>query len=352
MKILSPISRKEEVEPLIAAGAGELYCGIVPRQWSDRYSVFDTLNRREGYGANFSNFTDLQYAIRLAHKRNVPVFVTMNGLYTREQYSLIREIVEKLINIRVDGLIIADLGLLLMLRKTKFPGEIHMGTGGTAFNSRTISFYKKLGASRIILDRHLTIGEIKDISQKSSSIIDLEVFILNSFCQNVDGFCTFYHGIHQDDIGISQEVDVKNKIIKFLISYDIEYEGHGCSLKYAERIFDNKGKKVARRPILLKNSSMQDKNEMKGCGACAIFDFIKMKIATLKIVERGMSTDNKVRSAEFIRGVLDIPEKERNISKESFIRKVQALYSYAYKYNECSGFSCHYPSVFHKNVKS
>ncbi|TAM38434.1 U32 family peptidase, partial [bacterium] len=171
MKILSPISRKEEVEPLVEAGAGELYCGIVPRLWSDRYGVSDTLNRREGYGANFSSFADLQYAIQLAHKRNVPVFVTINGLYTREQYPLIREIVEKLISIKVDGLIIADLGLLLTLERTKFPGEIHMGTGGTAFNSRTISFYKELGASRIILDRHLTIGEIKDISQKSSSII-------------------------------------------------------------------------------------------------------------------------------------------------------------------------------------
>lgn len=346
MKILAPFSRKEEVLPLIDSGADELYCGIVPHEWENKYSMFDTLNRREGHGANFLRFADLQYSIQLAHKRNAPVFVTMNGLYTREQYPLIQKIVKKLKDIKVDGLIIADIGLLLTLQRTKFFKEIHMGTGGTAFNSRTINFFKKLGVSRIILDRHLTIGEIKDISQKNSSIVDLEVFILNTLCQNVDGFCTFYHGLPLNYNEAAQELDVKNKKLKFLTSYDVEYGGYGCVLKYKERIFDSRGKKLTKRPISIKRNTKQNKKGWKDCGACAMFDFNKIGITALKIVERGMPIESKIKDTQFIRKVLDILNKEKNLSRERFIIRTRELYCYTYKCDECSGSSCYYPSVF------
>jgi len=299
MKILSPFSRKEEVVPIIEAGAVELYCGIVPHEWEDKYGVFDTLNRREGYGANFSSFADLRFAVQLAHKRNVPVFVTMNGLYTRKQYPLIQKIIDKLKDIEVDGLIVADMSLLLILQVSKFFREIHMGSGGTTFNSRTISFYKKLGASRIILDRHLTIGEIKDISKRSSSIVDLEVFILNTLCQNVDGFCTFYHGFVFNDKEVIRGLDVRNKKIKFLTTYDLKYGRHGCSLQYTERTFDNTGEKVTRRPISIERDTKQDNRGWKDCGACAMFDFNRIKITAVKIVERGMPIESKIRDYGF-----------------------------------------------------
>ncbi|MFC1699956.1 peptidase U32 family protein, partial [Candidatus Omnitrophota bacterium] len=214
MKILSPFSKKEEVAPLIKAGADELYCGIVPDEWENKYGVFDTLNRREGYGANFSKFSDLQYAIKLAHEKNVQVFVTMNGLYVQQQYPLIQKMIERLKDIKVDGLIIADIGILLMLQRTKIFKEIKMGTGGTAFNSKTAIFYKKMGVSSIILPRHLTLDEIKGISQRISGAVSLEVFILNTLCRNVDGFCTFYHGLSFDKKEFAPEINLKNKSLK------------------------------------------------------------------------------------------------------------------------------------------
>lgn len=344
MRILSPFSRKEEVLPLIDSGANELYCGIVPQEWEDRYAILDTLNRREGHGSNFSSFTDLQYAIQLAHNRNVPVFVTMNGLYTREQYSLIQKIIKKLKDIKVDGLIIADLGLLLLLQKLKFFKEIHIGAGGTTFNSRTVGFYKKLGATRIILDRHLTIDEIKDISRKSSFIMDLEVFILNTLCPNIDGFCTYYHGLSVVGKEIAPDVNIKKTKIKFFNSYDVSYGGHGCGLRFSTHVFDRFNNKIRRKAVVF--TQKYSWKNIKECGVCALYDFSKIKIKILKIVERSAPIESKIKDTEFIKKSLSILNREKNISRGRFIRIAQRLYCDTYKCNECSGLHCYYPSVF------
>jgi len=346
MKILSPFSKKEEVLPLIDSGTNELYCGIVPREWEDKYSIFDTLNRREGYGANFSVFADLQSAIQSAHEKNVPVFVTMNGLYMQEQYPLIQKIIEKLRNIKVDGLIVADVGLLLMLQKMKFFKEIHMGTGGTTFNSRTVGFYKKLGVSRIILERHLTIDEIKSISQKSSPIMDLEVFILNTLCPYIDGFCTYYHGLPIIDKEIAPEIKIKNTKIKFFKSYDVNYGGHGCGLRFSIQAFDRFGNRIRKKFVISSPRMDLNRKGFKSCGACAMYDFNKIKIKSLKIVERGASTESKIKDIKFIKKGLDILGGEKNLSRGKFIRMIQALYRSTYECRGCSGFSCYYPSVF------
>lgn len=347
MKILAPFSKKEEVEPLIDAGADELYCGIVPAEWRNKYTIFDTLNRRENYGANFSNFKDLQYATQLAHIKNIPVYVTMNGLYCKEQYPLIQKIIKRLKDINVDGLIIADIGLLLMLWKLKIFKEIHMGTGGTAFNSKTVSFYERLGVSRVILPRHLTVNEIKGVSQKNSGQVGLEVFILNTLCPNVDGFCTFYHGLSLIGKEIAPRVDYEKtgKRIKFFYSHDFDYKGHGCGLKFSIQVFNGKGKKIMRRTPPLSKDKKQAKQGYKACGACAIFDFDKIKIRSLKIVERGAPKESKIKDTKFIRGVLDILERKKNLFKKEFIKKTQKLYCDTYQYDRCSGFSCYYPDV-------
>lgn len=344
MRILSPISKREEVIPVIEAGADELYCGIIPSEWAVKYGAFDTLNRREGYKANFSRYEDLKNAIALSHLKKVPIFVTLNGLYSEEQYPLLRDIVIRLKEMGADGLIIADVSFLLLLREMKIFKEIHMGTGGTTFNARSVDFYKELGVSRVILPRHLTVAEIKDISGGNKAKIDLEVFILNTLCANVDGFCTFYHGLCYHDNEIAPRINRKDLKVKFFSSLDFDYESHGCYLKYSMRVFNNKGGKING-----KVSRKQIRADGKECGACAAFDFNKMNIKSLKIVERSAPTDVKVRDTNFIRSVLNLFKKDKNLSKWGFIKKAQKQYCHVYKRDRCSGLSCYYPSVFSKN---
>ncbi|MFH1131436.1 MAG: U32 family peptidase [Pseudomonadota bacterium] len=337
MKILSPCSSKEEVVPLIQAGANELYCGVVPSEWSDKYGMFDTLNRREGYGANFSNFGDLREAVALAHGKGVPAFVTMNGLYTQDQIPLVLELNQALKNIRVDGLIIADIALLLLLQKERHFEHIHVGTGGTTFNSKTADFYRANGASRIILPRHLTVSEIQDLTQGCKSDVEFEVFVLNTLCQNIDGFCTFYHGLPFLDKEIAPKMDQTN--VRFFHSHDLDYKGHGCHLNFSKKVFDAQGKDVPGRL-----GEETTRHFGKRCGACALFDLQNTNIASLKIVERSAPTKDKICDTKFMKGVLGLLEK--GLSKEQFVAQTQDLYCNTYNYETCSGFTCYYPSVF------
>ena len=201
IKILSPVSRCDEVEDVIAAGADELYCGILLDDWIKGYTVAASLNRRQedntilGTSPHFKSFEELKESVEIAHSRSVPVILTLNEhYYSKDQYPYLFSYVDKVLEAGVDTFIIGDVAFILSLRERGIPTDIHISTAGTAFNSETVRFYQELGASRVILPRHLTIEEIESIASEVSDV-ELEAFILNSRCANIDGFCTFQHGL-------------------------------------------------------------------------------------------------------------------------------------------------------------
>ncbi len=209
MKITAPVNKPEEVEKIIKEGAGELYCGVMPAEWKNKYTNIVSPNRREWTSANLSGFDELKEVVNIAHACGVPVFLTVNTFYTQEQYPLILRQLTEANRIGVDALIAGDLGLLALLKKEGLNIDIHISNIGTAFNSETVAFYKELGAKRIILPRQLMVDEIVDLV-KSESGIEFEVFGMNSGCKNIDGFCTYQHGI--SEIMYSQYWDYFKKL--------------------------------------------------------------------------------------------------------------------------------------------
>lgn len=65
--------------------------------------------------------------------------------------------------------------------------ELHISTQANVSNWQTAEFYRKLGASRVILSRELTLKQIKDIRQHTD--IELEVFVHGAMCQAISGRC-------------------------------------------------------------------------------------------------------------------------------------------------------------------
>ncbi|MBN1871705.1 MAG: U32 family peptidase, partial [Candidatus Omnitrophica bacterium] len=114
LKITAPFREKNEVLPLIEAGADELYCGYLSAEWTGRYTGLEF--ERKGRGSNFTDLKELSDAVDLAHQRDIPVYLALNGLYVREQYPLLLKILSELDKIDFDAYIVADLGLLLTLR--------------------------------------------------------------------------------------------------------------------------------------------------------------------------------------------------------------------------------------------
>jgi collagenase-like PrtC family protease len=322
MKLLSPVDKIEEVEKLIQAGADEFYCGLLTSDWHNKY-IAGAINRRPGGGANFTTFDELQTCVSLAHSHAVPVFLTLNEhYYTPKQYPFILDYVARVVSIGVDALLVADLALLLTLKQMNINTRIIISTGGNAFNSETVRFYQDLGASRIILPRHLTLEEINALRNNVSDI-ELETFILNSRCPNVDGFCTFQHGLADQSIKPLYENAC-------MLPYDI-------SVTIQDDI--EQGQISWKRQHIWQTVHVDD----YPCGACALYELDRMNIASVKIVGRGNPTARKIADIIFIRSLLDSLENEKPTQKQ-FHRMAQKLYRETYN-RPCRVYMCYYPEA-------
>ena len=337
MKILAPFSSKEEVSPMIDAGADELYCGIIPPRWHKRYSALEILSRRGGFESNFSSFADLKEAIAISHSKKVPVFVALNVPYVTEQYPFILKIVNKLCQIGVDAFIVADIGLLLLLKDSKIKKEIHISTLGNVFNSKTVKFYKKLGVKRIVLPRHLTLAEMNELIKQSQCCnIEFEAFILNTLCHNIDGLCHFFHNI------ILQPKDSVNSLdnIQIRHTYLTALRGSGCEIKFSRQLFNAKTKKIiSNKPINFGDMREGKKKYSYACGICQVPEMEKSGIKYLKIVERGRSAKEKLKFVQLLRRSLDLLKKEIKIDEY----RIRAKKIYQEVFNEdCSKAACYY----------
>lgn len=89
MKLIVPISKVEEVLPIIEAGADELYCGVLPLEWYKKYTNVASINRAERMRSNLKNFDELKQIVKMAHSYNIPVSLALNSIYTEDQYPLL-----------------------------------------------------------------------------------------------------------------------------------------------------------------------------------------------------------------------------------------------------------------------
>jgi putative protease len=323
LKITAPFRKKKEVIPLIEAGADELYCGYLPAQWQRKY-------------------TGLEF-----ERKGLNAYLTLNGLYVGQQYSLLLKIIKDLKQVDFDGYIIADVGLLLTLRDNGFKKQIHISTGGTAFNREAVGFYRDLGASRIVLDRQVTLESMRQLSAASPDI-EFEVFILHTLCVYIDGFCTFLHLSNVKPFagnkGNTQRVR-RNIPFGMMSTYDLSSQGDACTLQYSVRARRIEGRqKCARQiqPVFYK--SLTDGLE---CGACALYDIAKTNITSVKIVGRQGSVEVRLKSVKFIRQSLGFLRENKEIAKKDFLAKVQGIYRSqgTDPKKECRGNNCYHPEV-------
>ncbi|HRY60423.1 MAG TPA: U32 family peptidase [Patescibacteria group bacterium] len=181
IELLCPAGDIERLKTAVIFGADAVYCGLP--SWSMR-------NMRE---ITFT-ITTLKEGIEFAHEKGVKVYLTFN-IYPHE--SQIRQAEADLkkikkLGLKMDGIIVSDLGMFSLVKKY-FPDiPIHISTQANTINSKAIEMWAKLGADRIVLARELTLKEVKDIKQKlkiENCKLKIECFGHGAMCMAYSGRC-------------------------------------------------------------------------------------------------------------------------------------------------------------------
>lgn len=176
IELLAPGGDVESIKAAILAGADAIYCGL------DRFNA-----RNRAVNISFDNLNGI---LGLAHRNNCKIFLTLNVIIVENEIPALTDLLNKLVNTSIDGVIIQDLGLFHILSNHFKRLEIHASTQLTTHNSGQIHFLRKLGAIRVNLSRELSITEIEQLSETAhKNDILTEVFVHGSNCISFSGLC-------------------------------------------------------------------------------------------------------------------------------------------------------------------
>ena len=332
MKVLAPISSQDELEMLHAAGAEELYCGIVPREWMEKYTGAIWLNRRSPKGGSLESYADLKRLVDDAHTLNLPVFITLNSpYYTAEQMPMVMELARRLSDeVGVDALIVTDINLLLRLSEAKLAAQLHVSSVAATLNTEAIRFLLNFGPSRIILPRSLRIAEIETIVNDVRDQVEIEVFMLNDGCAFEEGFCST---THHHTVGA---------FCTSLSEMDTTFEWAGPRFTSRRENWLRRNLSDYREWVWYVNGNgcgVTAKGLPYGpCGLCAIPDFQRIGVESLKIVGREASPFKKMASVKMVRDIVD--RTRACVPKLHVIERAKSLRESP---EHCaSGFMCYY----------
>ena len=176
IELLAPGGDVEAIKAAVIAGANAVYCGL------------DNFNARNR--ASNLTFEDLSGILRLAHKYDCEVFLTLNVVILEQELPTLIKLLNKLVNSGIDGIIVQDLGIFNLVKKYFPKLNIHASTQLTTHNEGQILFLAKIGASRVNLSRELNIGEIKLLTALAHvNNVLTEVFVHGALCIAFSGQC-------------------------------------------------------------------------------------------------------------------------------------------------------------------
>jgi len=316
MKLISPIDNLAELEGLLSAGVDELYGGVVPPAWLDRFGRLASINQRTFAGAQFDDFTQFQTAVSTSLEAGCPFYLTLNSpYYTEDQWPLLVHLVGLAAEAGLRGVILADLGLLRLLTRHYPSLEFHASTLAHLGNSEAIRAYRGEGITSVVLPRHLTVDDMTEIAAAVPDV-GCDAFLLVGKCPNTEGLCSFHHSS-------------PDKIWPCEVPYRIRPAGMGHS--------------TALDAAIRAQESWSASNRRHGCGLCAIPGLLDGGIRGLKLVGRGASAAMKIANLKLAREFLQLASS--GLSHDEYRRLARQAHQRRFG-TPCSPNVCYYPEFY------
>lgn len=174
-KLLAPAGNKDKLIMAVQYGADEIYF------------AGKSMGMRAG-GKNFTN-KELQEGVEYCHKHGRKANITVNIVPHNDDLKDIEEYLKYLQKIGADALIVADPGVIEIIKQTIPDMRIHLSTQANTTNYHTANFWYKQGVNRIVLARELTFEEIETIVKNSPNDLEFETFVHGAMCISYSGRC-------------------------------------------------------------------------------------------------------------------------------------------------------------------
>jgi putative protease len=173
-ELLAPAGDLDRMRAAYDFGADAVYAG------QPRYSL----------RARNNDFTlqNLAVGIEEAHARGKLFFVASNLMPHNAKVKTYLDDMAHVVALKPDALIMADPGLIMMVREKWPEVPVHLSVQANTVNYAAVKFWKSLGLTRVILSRELSLDEIEEIRQQCPDM-ELEVFVHGALCIAYSGRC-------------------------------------------------------------------------------------------------------------------------------------------------------------------
>ena len=173
IELLAPAGNMEALKAAVAAGCDAVYLG------GNHFGA-------RAFSKNFSN-EEIVEAINYCHLYGVKVYITVNTLIYDDEVESFLEYIDFIHRNNVDAVLIQDLGMFDLVRKT-FPNlELHASTQMHIHNLDGVKVMENLGIKRIVLARETSIDDIKEIIKNTKC--EIEIFVHGALCISYSGQC-------------------------------------------------------------------------------------------------------------------------------------------------------------------
>ncbi|MFA6973806.1 MAG: U32 family peptidase C-terminal domain-containing protein [Parcubacteria group bacterium] len=174
VELLAPAGNLEKLKYAIAYGADAVYAGVPD------FSLRVRIN-------NFNRET-IKEAVEYVHQHKKKIYITLN-IYAHNRHLVeVEKHLKFLQTLNIDGVIVSDPGIIMLVKKHLPKVDIHLSTQANATNWQAVKFWQNQGVSRVILAREVTLEEIKEIRKKVPKM-ELEYFVHGAMCMSYSGRC-------------------------------------------------------------------------------------------------------------------------------------------------------------------
>ena len=173
IELLAPAGGMAELKAAVQSGADAVYIGA------------SSFSARAGAG-NFSP-DEMRSAVEYAHAYGVKVHCALNTLIKESEIDSAIETAVCANECGVDALIIQDIGISQHIKKLLPNMELHGSTQMTVTSLEGVKALEKMGFSRVVLARELSLSEIEHIVRHSKA--EIEVFVHGAICMCYSGQC-------------------------------------------------------------------------------------------------------------------------------------------------------------------